>query len=84
MAKRLNGVLPQYMKKTSKGTSQGRNPITSTMNKNKRKSYKKYRVQDENQDNARSCTYRHIGLDSHVGHASPTPNPFHRTSYTRS
>ena len=22
-----------------------------------------------------------VGLDSHVGHASPTPNPFHRTSY---
>jgi uncharacterized Zn-binding protein involved in type VI secretion len=23
-----------------------------------------------------------VGLDSHVGHASPTPNPFHRTPYT--
>ena len=22
------------------------------------------------------------GLDAHVGHASPTPNPFHKTSYT--
>jgi uncharacterized Zn-binding protein involved in type VI secretion len=22
------------------------------------------------------------GLDKHVGHASPTPNPFHQTSYT--
>ena len=22
------------------------------------------------------------GLDVHVGHASPTPNPFHKTSYT--
>ena len=22
-----------------------------------------------------------VGLDSHVGHASPTPNPFHKTSY---
>ena len=22
-----------------------------------------------------------VGLDSHIGHASPTPNPFHRTSY---
>ena len=22
------------------------------------------------------------GLDTHVGHASPTPNPFHKTSYT--
>ena len=43
--KRLNGVLPPIYEKTSKGTSQGRNPITSTMNKNKRKSYKKYRGQ---------------------------------------
>ena len=22
-----------------------------------------------------------VGLDSHVGHASPTPNPFHQTNY---
>lgn len=22
------------------------------------------------------------GLDIHIGHASPTPNPFHRTDYT--
>ena len=22
------------------------------------------------------------GLDTHVGHASPTPNPFHQTAYT--
>ena len=22
------------------------------------------------------------GLDSHAGHASPTPNPFHKTAYT--
>ena len=22
-----------------------------------------------------------VGTDSHVGHASPTPNPFHQTSY---
>lgn len=22
-----------------------------------------------------------VGLDSHIGHASPTPNPFHRTAY---
>ena len=22
------------------------------------------------------------GLDVHVGHASPTPNPFHQTAYT--
>ena len=28
-----------------KGTSLGRKPITSTMNKNKRKSFKKYRGQ---------------------------------------
>lgn len=31
--------------KTEKGTSIGRNPITSTMNKNKRRSWKKYRGQ---------------------------------------
>ena len=31
--------------KTSKGTSQGKRPITSTMNKNKRRSFKKYRGQ---------------------------------------
>ena len=31
--------------KTQKGTSQGRNPIKSTMNKSKRRSYKKYRGQ---------------------------------------
>ena len=31
--------------KTFKGTSQGRKPITSTMNKNKRRSIKKYRGQ---------------------------------------
>jgi len=30
---------------TSKGTSQGRKPITSTMNKSKRRSYKAYRGQ---------------------------------------
>ena len=28
-----------------KGTSQGKKPITSTMNKNKRRSFKKYRGQ---------------------------------------
>ena len=22
-----------------------------------------------------------VGTDSHVGHASPTPSPFHQTSY---
>jgi len=31
--------------KTCKGTSIGRRPITSTMNKNKRRSFKKYRGQ---------------------------------------
>ena len=30
---------------TKKGTSMGRQPITSTMNKSKRRSYKKYRGQ---------------------------------------
>ena len=30
---------------TIKGTSQGKKPITSTMNKHKRRSYKKYRGQ---------------------------------------
>lgn len=30
---------------TQKGTSQGRNPIMSTMNKSKRRSFKKYRGQ---------------------------------------
>ena len=30
---------------TIKGTSQGRNPIKSTMNKSKKRSYKKYRGQ---------------------------------------
>tara|TARA_B100001113_G_C20543276_1_gene376997 strand:+ start:231 stop:368 length:138 start_codon:yes stop_codon:yes gene_type:complete len=30
---------------TKKGTSMGRKPITSTMNKSKRRSYKKYRGQ---------------------------------------
>lgn len=30
---------------TKKGTSLGRHPITSTMNKHKRRSYKKYRGQ---------------------------------------
>ena len=22
-----------------------------------------------------------VGTDTHVGHASPTPNPFHQTAY---
>lgn len=24
-----------------------------------------------------------VDLDSHVGHASPTPNPFHKTAYAQ-
>ena len=71
------GSAPIY-EKTSKGISQGRNPITSTMNKNKRKSYKKYRGQGKTK--IMPGVVR-VSLDSHVGHASPTPNPFHRTSY---
>ena len=38
------GAVIQYTK-TLKGTSIGRRPITSTMNKNKRRSFKKYRGQ---------------------------------------
>ena len=38
------GTVAQYTK-TSKGTSIGRRPITSTMNKSKRKQFKKYRGQ---------------------------------------
>ena len=33
---------------TIKGTAQGRKPITSTMNKNKRRSFKSYRGQGKN------------------------------------
>ncbi len=44
MAKVKFGSAPIY-EKTSKGTSQGRKPITSTMNKAKRRSFKKYRGQ---------------------------------------
>jgi len=45
MAKVPNyGTVIQYTK-TLKGTSIGRRPITSTMNKNKRRSFKKYRGQ---------------------------------------
>ena len=40
----LYGAVVEYTK-TEKGTSIGRKPITSTMNKNKRKSWKKYRGQ---------------------------------------
>ena len=42
MAKMFSSVVHEP---TIKGTSQGRKPITSTMNKNKRRSYKKYRGQ---------------------------------------
>jgi len=38
------GLVVQYTK-TYKGTSIGRKPITSTMNKKKRASFKKYRGQ---------------------------------------
>jgi len=38
------GAVVEYTK-TNKGTSIGRKPITSTMNKNKRRSFKKYRGQ---------------------------------------
>ena len=42
--------LPKYQRviqytKTLKGTSVGRRPITSTMNKSKRRQFKKYRGQ---------------------------------------
>ena len=40
----LFGATVEYTK-SEKGTSIGRKPITSTMNKNKRKSFKKYRGQ---------------------------------------
>jgi len=40
----LYGAVVEYTK-TEKGTSIGRKPITSTMNKHKRKSFKKYRGQ---------------------------------------
>ena len=44
------GKAPKYGQvvtytKTYKGTSIGRRPITSTMNKNKRRTFKKYRGQ---------------------------------------
>lgn len=40
----LFGATVEYTK-TTKGTSIGRKPITSTMNKSKRKNFKKYRGQ---------------------------------------
>ena len=47
MAKKKGNVYGAVVlyEKTYKGTSIGRRPITSTMNKNKRRSYKKYRGQ---------------------------------------
>jgi hypothetical protein len=47
MAKKKGNVFGKIIQytKTHKGTSIGRNPITSTMNKNKRRSWKKYRGQ---------------------------------------
>jgi|TARA_A100001011_G_scaffold148542_1_gene156633 hypothetical protein len=44
MAKAKWGQKVHY-EPTHKGTSLGRRPITSTMNKNKRKSWKKYKGQ---------------------------------------
>tara|TARA_B100000212_G_scaffold339292_1_gene317489 strand:+ start:5488 stop:5634 length:147 start_codon:yes stop_codon:yes gene_type:complete len=46
MAGRKNvGLFSSIFEPTSKGTSQGRKPITSTMNKHKRRGFKKYRGQ---------------------------------------
>jgi len=47
MAKKKGNVFGKVITytKTHKGTSQGRKPITSTMNKHKRRSWKKYRGQ---------------------------------------
>jgi hypothetical protein len=47
MAKKKGNVFGAVIEytKTHKGTSIGRKPITSTMNKNKRRSFKKYRGQ---------------------------------------
>ena len=42
MAKMFSSAVHE---KTFKGTSQGRKPITSSMNKNKRRSFKRYRGQ---------------------------------------
>ena len=44
MAKKLSAPVNNYYK-TSKGTSQGRKPITSSMNKSKRSQLKAYRGQ---------------------------------------
>ena len=47
MAKKKGNVFGQTVvyERTYKGTSLGRRPITSTMNKHKRKSWKKYKGQ---------------------------------------
>ena len=42
------GVSVSIHEPVKKGTSQGRKPITSTMNKNKRRSFKSYRGQGKN------------------------------------
>ena len=44
MAKKT-GAYTQSWRGVKKGTSQGRNPDTSTMNKSKKRCYKKYRGQ---------------------------------------
>jgi len=45
MAKSRGSITVAIHEPTIKGTSQGRKPITSTMNKHRRRSYKKYRGQ---------------------------------------
>ena len=47
MAKKRGNLYGRILtyEKTIKGTSIGRHPITSTMNKSKRRSFKKYRGQ---------------------------------------
>lgn len=45
MAKKLKTATVVKIEPTFKGTSIGRHPITSTMNKDKRRSCKKYRGQ---------------------------------------
>tara|TARA_A100001015_G_scaffold304063_1_gene394685 strand:+ start:716 stop:856 length:141 start_codon:yes stop_codon:yes gene_type:complete len=45
MAKGRKQTTVHIHEPTSKGTSIGRKPITSTMNKNRRRSWKKYRGQ---------------------------------------
>ncbi len=45
MAKKSNYGVKIIYEPKHKGTSLGRNPITSTMNRNKRRNFKKYRGQ---------------------------------------